>query len=304
MEPFRVHILGCGSALPTLRHFSAMQVVELRGKQMMVDCGEGAQIQLRRHHVRFTRLNQVFISHQHGDHCLGLVGMVSSFGLLDRTAPLHIYGPAPLGEWLRRSLQLFCPHLSYELCWHDVDPTQHQVIYEDRSLTVETLPLCHTVPACGFLFREKPTQPHIRPEMLRFYDIPLSQVYNIKAGKDMVTSEGEVIPATRLTTPADPPRSYAYCSDTCYLPHLPQLLQGVSTLYHEATYGEDRVGNARKYKHSTALQAASVARDAHVGKLLLGHYSQRYEDETVLLDEARSVFPNTFLTQEMQTIDV
>ena len=281
-----------------------MQVVELRGRQMMVDCGEGAQVQLRRHRIGFTRLNHVFISHQHGDHCLGLVGMISSFGLLDRTTPLHIYGPAPLGLWLRQAMHLFCPYLSYEVCWHDVDPKQHQVIYEDRSLTVETLPLSHTVPACGFLFREKPTQPHIRPEMLRCYDIPLSQVYNIKAGMDGITSEGERVPASRLTTPADPPRSYAYCSDTCYLPDLHHLLQGVSTLYHEATYGEDCAENAKKYKHSTARQAAMVARDANVGKLLLGHYSQRYEDENVLLNEARAVFPNTFLTQEMQTIEV
>jgi ribonuclease Z len=281
-----------------------MQVVEVRGKQMMVDCGEGAQVQLRRHRIRFTRLSHVFISHQHGDHCLGLVGMISSFGLLDRTAPLHIYGPAPLGQLLRQALLLFCPHLSFEVCWHDVDPARHQVVYEDRSITVESLPLCHTVPTCGFLFREKPTLPHIRPEMMRYYDIPLSQVHNIKAGQDVVTPEGKIVPASCLTTPADPPRSYAYCSDTCYLPDLHQLLQGVSTLYHEATYGEDRHENARKYKHSTARQAGTVARDAHVGKLLLGHYSQRYEDETVLLDEARAVFPNTFLTQEMQTIEV
>ena len=270
----------------------------------MVDCGEGAQIQLRRHRIRFTRLSHVFISHQHGDHCLGLVGMISSFGLLDRTAPLHIYGPAELGVMVEKQLELFCPYLSFQVQWHDVDPTIHQVIYEDRSLTVETLPLQHTVPSCGFLFREKPTLPHIRPEMMRCYDIPLSQVNNIKQGADGVTPDGEVVPHLKLTIPADPTRSYAYCSDTCYLPHLHELIQNVSTLYHESTYGSDREANARKYKHSTAAQAAMVARDAHAGKLLLGHYSQRYDDETVLLREAQAIFPNTYLTQEMQCIDV
>ncbi len=304
MEPFVIHILGCGSALPTLRHYPAMQIVEIRGKQFMVDCGEGAQLQLRRHHIRFTRLSHVFISHQHGDHCLGLVGMISSFGLLDRTAPLHIYGTSALGNMVRQQLDFFCPHPSFEVCWHDVDPEQHCVVYEDRSLTVETLPLSHTVPCCGYLFREKPTQPHIRPEMLRCYDIPVSQVPNIKGGADGVTPDGQVVPASKLTFPADPPRSYAYCSDTCYLPQLHSLLKGVTTLYHEATYGADRVDNARKYMHSTAAQAATVARDAGVGHLLLGHYSQRYDDETVLLREAQAIFPNTMLTQEMQSIDV
>ena len=304
MEPFVIHILGCGSALPTLRHYPAMQIVEIRGKQFMIDCGEGAQLQLRRHRIRFTRLSHVFISHQHGDHCLGLVGMISSFGLLDRTAPLHVYGVAELGDMVRRQLDFFCPHLSFELCWHDVDPTQHSVVYEDRSLTVETLPLCHTVPCCGYLFREKPTLAHIRPEMLRCYDIPMSQVNNIKAGADGLTPDGQVVPFSRLTLPPDPPRSYAYCSDTCYMPELHGLLRGVTTLYHEATYAADHIDNARKYKHSTAAQAATVARDAGVGQLLLGHYSQRYDDENVLLREAQQIFPNTMLTQEMQSIDV
>lgn len=304
MEPFRVHILGCGSALPTLRHYASSQLVEIRGKLMMVDCGEGTQMQLRRCHARFTKLSHVFISHLHGDHCFGLIGMISTFGLLGRTATLHVHGPEALGDMLRQQIQFFCRDLGYEVKFYPVDTTVHQVIYEDRSLTVESLPLCHRLPTCGFLFREKPALPHIRREMIDFYGIPQSQINNIKNGDDWLTADGETVPNDRLVTPADAPRSYAYCSDTRYMPELVPLLEGVSTLYHESTYGDDNRLLAEKYNHSTASDAARVARDAHVRQLLLGHYSSRYDDEQVLLKEASDIFPNTLLSQEMMVIDV
>ena len=304
MEPFRVHILGCGSALPTLRHFPSMQVVECRGKLFMVDCGEGAQLQMRRSGLSFTRVGHIFISHLHGDHCLGLIGMISTFGLLGRTAPLHIYAPAPLGPMLESQIQLFCADLSYEVAFHPVDTTVHQVVYEDRSLTVWSLPLDHRVPCSGYLFREKPTCPHIRPDMLEAYHIPVSQINNIKAGLDYVMPDGTVIPHQHLTTPADPPRSYAYCSDTRYMPSLAGLLQGVDLLYHEATYASDRLEMAANYYHSTASQAAAVARDAGVRQLVIGHFSSRYNQEEVLLNEALTVFPNTSLAREMAVFDV
>ena len=304
MEPFRVHILGCGSALPTLRHYASSQLVEIRGKLMMVDCGEGTQMQLRRCHARFTKLSHVFISHLHGDHCFGLIGMISTFGLLGRTATLHVHGPDALGDMLRQQIQFFCRDLGYEVKFYPVDTTVHQVIYEDRSLTVESLPLCHRLPTCGFLFREKLALPHIRREMIDFYGIPQSQINNIKNGDDWLTADGETVPNDRLVTPADAPRSYAYCSDTRYMPELVPLLEGVSTLYHESTYGDDNRLLAEKYNHSTASDAARVARDAHVRQLLLGHYSSRYDDEQVLLKEASDIFPNTLLSQEMMVIDV
>ena len=236
MEPFRVHILGCGSALPTLRHYASSQLVEIRGKLMMIDCGEGTQMQLRRCHARFTKLSHVFISHLHGDHCFGLIGMISTFGLLGRTAALHVHGPAALGDMLRQQIAFFCHDLGYEVAFHEVDTTNHQVIYEDRSLTVESIPLCHRLPTCGFLFREKPLLPHIRREMIDFYKVPQSQIQNIKNGADWVTDDGDLIPNSKLVTPADAPRSYAYCSDTRFLPKLHHMLEGVSTLYHESTY--------------------------------------------------------------------
>ena len=304
MEPFRVHILGCGSALPTLRHYPSAQIVEVREKLFMVDCGEGVQMQLRRCHVRFTKVSHVFISHLHGDHCFGLIGMISTFGLVGRTATLHIHANELLNDMLQRQMALFCHDLGYEVVFHPLDATRRDIIYEDRSLIVETIPLTHRLPTCGFLFREKPLLPHIRRDMIDFYQIPTSQIQNIKNGADWTLSDGTVVPNARLVTPADAPRSYAYCSDTRYMPELHKQLKGVSTLYHESTYGEDNLQMAQKYNHSTARQAAMVARDAGVGQLVLGHYSSRYEDETVLLNEAREVFENVRLSNEMDVINV
>lgn len=304
MEPFRVHILGCGSALPTLHHNASAQVVEIRGKLFLVDCGEGTQVQLRRSRLRFTKISAVFITHLHGDHCFGLIGMLSTFGLLGRTARLAIYAPAALEAMLKQQMQLFCHDFDYEVDFHAVDTNQQQVIYEDRSLTVETIPLEHRMPCCGYLFREKPSLPHIRRDMIDFYEIPTSQINNIKAGADWTTPDGEFVKNERLVEPADPVRSYAYCSDTRYIPTLHERIKGVSTLYHESTYGEDNLLMAQKYYHSTARQAALVAREAGVGQLLLGHYSSRYEDEQVLLREAQEVFENTRLTDENAIFDV
>ena len=278
--------------------------MEIRGKLFLVDCGEGTQVQLRRSRLRFTKISAVFITHLHGDHCFGLIGMLSTFGLLGRTARLAIYAPAALEDMLKQQMQLFCHDFDYEVDFHAVDTSQQQVIYEDRSLTVETIPLEHRMPCCGYLFREKPSLPHIRRDMIDFYGIPTSQINNIKAGADWTTPDGEVVSNERLVEPAEPARSYAYCSDTRYIPTLPARIKGVSTLYHESTYGEDNILMAQKYYHSTARQAALVAREAGVGQLLLGHYSSRYEDEQVLLREAQNVFENTYLTDENKIFDV
>ena len=305
MEPFRVHILGCGSALPTLRHMSSMQVVECRGKLFMVDCGEGAQVQLRRSGLSFEKLGHIFITHLHGDHCFGLIGIISTFGLLGRIATLHIHAPEKLRPMLQAQLDMFFNYdIGYKVEFHGVDTKKQQVIYEDRSLTVETIPLNHRMPCAGYLFREKPSLPHIRREMIDLYNIPVSQINIIKSGQGYTLSDGTLIPHEKLVTPADAPRSYAYCSDTRYMPELHKMVKGVNTLYHESTYAQDKKDGAEKYYHSTAQQAAMVARDAQAGKLLLGHYSARYNDETVLLKEAQEIFPNTYLTDEMKVFDV
>ena len=304
MEPFKIHILGCGSALPTLRHNPSAQVVELRGKQFMIDCGEGTQTQMRRLRIGFNKVVAIFISHIHGDHCFGLIGMLSSFGLLGRTMPLAIYAPKEFKPVLDMMLKTFCYDFDYEIQFHVVDTTKQQVIYEDRSLTVESIPLKHRLPTCGFLFREKPTLPHIRRDMIDFYRIPVSQINNIKNGASWTNEEGREIPNERLTMPADKPRSYAYCSDTSYLPALHERIAGVSCLYHESTYTTADADRAEMYFHSTAAQAAQVARDANAGRLLLGHYSSKYDDERQLLKEAQEVFAQSQLTNEGMTIDL
>ncbi len=293
MERFDVHILGCGAALPTTRHFSAAQVVDIRDKLFMVDCGEGTQMQLRKTHLKFSRLNHIFISHLHGDHCFGLYGLVSTFGLLGRTADLHIYSPPGLEELSKPVLEAFCKYLPYQVIFHSFETEEAAVIYEDRSMSVTTIPLNHRVPCCGFLFEEKPRLNHIIREMIDFYKVPVYQLPAVKRGADFVTPQGEVISNSRLTRPAEPPRRYAYCSDTAFRPQIVDQIRGVDLLYHEATFAEDNRARARETYHSTAKQAAEIACAAEVKKLVIGHFSARYEDETVLLNEAKKLFLHT-----------
>lgn len=304
MEPFKIHILGCGSALPTLKHNASSQLIEMRGKCFMVDCGEGAQMQFRRSHIHFSKLNAIFISHMHGDHCFGLMGLLSTLGMLGRTSKLRIYAPKEYAILFRQQVEFFMQTMEYEMEMIPVDTEKQQIIYEDHSLTVETVPLQHRVPCCGFIFREKPTLPHIRRDMIDYYGIPVSQINNIKNGADWTNEDGDMIPNARLVQPADPPRSYAYCSDTRFVPGLKEKVKGVTVLYHESTYTSDQEDRAKIYYHSTARQAATIAAGAGVGTLLLGHYSARYNDEQVLLQEAKAVFENSILTQEGMVFNV
>lgn len=304
MEPFKIHILGCGSALPTLKHNASSQLIEMRGKCFMVDCGEGAQMQFRRSHIHFSKLNAIFISHMHGDHCFGLMGLLSTLGMLGRTSKLRIYAPKDYEPLFRQQVEFFMQTMEYEMEMIPVDTEKQQVIYEDHSLTVETVPLQHRVPCCGFIFREKPTLPHIRRDMIDYYGIPVSQINNIKNGADWTNEDGDIIPNARLVQPADSPRSYAYCSDTRFVPGLKEKVKGVTVLYHESTYTADQEDRAKIYYHSTARQAATIAAGAGVGTLLLGHYSARYNDEQVLLEEAKAVFDHSILSQEGMVFDV
>ena len=298
MEKFELHILGCGSALPTTRHFATSQVVNLRDKLFMIDCGEGAQMQLRKSRLKFSRLNHIFISHLHGDHCFGLMGLISTFGLLGRTAELHIHSPKGLEELLTPILNFFCHTLAYKVIFHEFDTRQTSVVYEDRSMTVTTIPLQHRIPCCGFLFAEKARSNHIIRDMVDFYKVPVYELNRIKNGSDYVTPEGEVIANTRLTRPSDPPRKYAYCSDTIFRPEIVEQLSGVDLLFHEATFAESELARAKETYHTTAAQAARIALEAGVRQLVIGHFSARYEDESILLKEASAVFPNTILAKE------
>lgn len=304
MEKFEVNILGCGSALPTTRHNATSQVVNIREKLFMIDCGEGTQVQLRKSRLKFSRLNHIFISHLHGDHCFGLMGLISTFGMLERTADLHIYSHPDLKVLLNPHLDFFCKGMPYKVIFHDINPAERSIIYEDRSLTVETVPLRHRLPTCGFLFREKPTPNHIIREMTDFYKVPLYMMNRIKNGEDFVTDDGSVIPNSRLTTPSDPPRSYAYCSDTSYIPYITEQIKNVDVLFHEATFTDSEKARAKATQHSTARQAADIALKANAGQLIIGHFSARYETEECLLNEAREVFPNTILANENLRIEI
>lgn len=298
MEKFELHILGCGSALPTTRHFATSQVVNLRDKLFMIDCGEGAQMQLRKSRLKFSRLNHIFISHLHGDHCFGLLGLISTFGLLGRTAELQIHSPRGLEELFAPMLAFFCKTLTYKVTFHEFETKTPMLIYEDRSMTVTTIPLKHRIPCCGFLFVEKPRPNHIVRDQIDFYQVPVYELNRIKNGADYVTPEGEVIPNSVLTRPSGAPRRYAYCSDTIYRREILSQIAGVDLLFHEATFAQSEQARAKETYHTTAQQAAQIASDAGAKKLVIGHFSARYEDEEVLLAEANAVFPQTILAKE------
>ncbi len=304
MEPFEVHILGCGSALPTTRHNASSQVVRIGNKQFMIDCGEGTQLQLRKGHVHFSFINHIFISHLHGDHCFGLIGLISTFGLLGRTAPLHIYADPKLEELMRPQLDFFCKGMNYPLFFHHIDTQEHGIIYEDNTITVETLPQKHRIPCCGFLFKEKPKKRHLIGESVNYYNIPTYMRQAIKDGADFTTPEGETIPNSRLTRDADPSRSYAYCSDTLPCPENCKYMKDVDLLYHEATFAESEKTRAATTHHSTAIEAATIAKEANAKRLIIGHFSSRYDDSNRLQEEAASVFPDTLCADEGMVIDV
>lgn len=304
MAEFNINILGCGSALPTTRHLATSQIVDLRDKLYMIDCGEGTQVQMRRMRVRFGRLAHIFISHLHGDHCFGLPGLISTLGMLGRTGELVVHGPKEVETYLRPVMDLFCRGMEFEVRFNPVDTRSHSLVMEDRSLSVYSIPLKHRIPTCGYLFAEKPKEAHIIREMTDFYQVPVCCMKDIKQGQDYVTPEGEVVPNSRLTRPAAPPKRYAFCSDTAYNRSIIPIIEGADLLYHEATFAECDLARAKETFHSTARQAAEIARDAHVKRLVIGHYSARYEDLSELHREAEAVFPGTILGNEGTVIPV
>lgn len=304
MAEFNINILGCGSALPTTRHLATSQIVDLRDKLYMIDCGEGTQVQMRRMRVRFGRLAHIFISHLHGDHCFGLPGLISTLGMLGRTGELVVHGPKEVETYLRPVMDLFCRGMEFEVRFNPVDTRSHSLVMEDRSLSVYSIPLKHRIPTCGYLFAEKPKEAHIIREMTDFYQVPVRCMKDIKQGLDYVTPEGEVVPNSRLTRPAAPPKRYAFCSDTAYNRSIIPIIEGADLLYHEATFAECDLARAKETFHSTARQAAEIARDAHVKRLVIGHYSARYEDLSELHREAEAVFPGTILGNEGTVIPV
>jgi ribonuclease Z len=298
MNHFDVHILGCGSALPTLHHYPSCQVVNAHEKYFMIDCGEGAQLQYRKQKLGFGKLNQIFVTHAHGDHCFGLIGLISTLGLLGRTGDLIVHCVPGLKPLLQAQLDFFCQGMSYKVIINTFNPDRSEVIFENKTIKVNTIPLEHRVPCAGFFIQEKQGLPHLIKEMLEFYNIPIRNRAEIIQGADFVTEDGTVIPHRRLTRPASPARSYAYCSDTAYSEKVIPIIEGADLLYHEATFTEADQKRAAMTGHSTARQAALIAKQANVKKLMLGHFSSRYNNHHILLDEARKIFKNTILANE------
>lgn len=299
-----LHILGSGSARPTRERQPSAQVLEMCDKQFLIDCGEGTQIALAQMGLRTPRLDHIFISHLHGDHCFGLMGLISTWGMLGRTKSLTIHAPHMLEPLMRPLLDFFCKGMEYEVIFAPHETNKHQIIYEDRTLTVTTLPLKHKVPCCGFLFEEKQREPHIKKEAIEQYCIPLAAIPDIKAGSDFLTEDGRLIPNSELTFPSSEPLRYAYCSDTAYYEPLIERIQGVDWLYHEATFAAQDYARAKEMAHSTTEQAATIAQKAGVKNLIIGHFSARKVSENDMLKEAQSIFPNTISARDKMKIEL
>lgn len=292
---FKVTILGCSAATPAYgRHLSA-QLVEMDGEVLLIDCGEATQFQLMQYKLPFQKINHIFISHLHGDHYFGLVGLLMTFGLNDRTAPLHIYSPPGLEDLLQHQIE---GALRYEVHFHESDPTIAQLLYESNLLKVSSIPLDHRVPCHGFVVEEQERPANMRKDKITQYNIPYQAINAIKAGGDYTTPEGQLIPHEELTIPAATPLRFAYCSDTRYQPALIPHLQGVDLLYHEATFLQEHLEKAEKTKHTTAQEAGQLAAAAQVKQLVLGHFSARYVDLNPLLKEAKAFFEATQLAEE------
>lgn len=300
---FELTVLGSSSATPAFQRNPASQVLNIHDKLFLIDCGEATQIQLVRYKVKYQRINHIFISHLHGDHYLGLMGLLSTLHLQGRTSPMTIYCHAPLAEIIRLELEVSGTALRFPIEFKFL-PDEETCIYDDGNIMVETIRLNHRIPCMGFLFREKKTYFKVRKEMIEAHSIPVEAIAGIKEGNDFTDAVGNVIPNREITYPPRNPRSFAYCSDTLFDAHVEKKVNGVTMLYHEATFLHDLLDRAVETFHTTALQAGKLAKNAGVEKLLIGHFSARYRELELFLKEARTEFPNTYLAVEGEKIRV
>jgi ribonuclease Z len=301
---FSVTILGSSSASPTTSRFQTAHAVNIHERFFLIDCGEGTQMQMMRNNISISRINHIFITHLHGDHIFGLYGLLSTLNLDSRRHELHIYGFGMLEHILNDFLKYFGSEFRYEIIFHAVNVRQNKLIYEDKSITVETIPLKHRVPCCGYIFREKIPERNVRKEMIERYKLSLAEIASIKEGCDLMCNDGTIIPNKELSYYPYVPRSYAFCSDTEYSKKVASIVKNVDLLYHEATFAHELLKTAKKTGHSTTIQAAEIAKQANVKKLVIGHFSSRYKDLQPLLDEARSTFPETYLAKENETFEI
>lgn len=298
---FKLTILGSNSALPTSNRYPTAQVLQVPGRCFLIDCGEGTQIQLRRNKISFSKIQHIFISHLHGDHYYGLIGLISTMNLMGINHDLHIYAHSDLKNLIQPQLDYIRGELNINLIFHPLNFKKPQTIYETKKIEIISFPVKHSMPTCGFLFREKPKRANIRKEMIKLYDISVAEIKKIKDGADFECSNGTVVPNAELTVQAPRPNSYAFCTDTAFYPPLAEILKDVNVLYHESTFLEDLKDLAAKTQHSTAKEAAEMAILSGAKKLLLGHFSARFKNSKRFEEEAKQFFPNTEAVEDGQT---
>jgi ribonuclease Z len=292
---FTLTILGSSSALPTSDRYTSAHILNVYEHFFLIDCGEGTQIRLRQNKFRFSKINHIFISHLHGDHFFGIFGLLSSFNILGRKNTLHIYSFPELESIINNTININGLEFTFPIEYHHLQNTNPEIIYSDKNVEVSSFPLVHRIPTCGFLFKEKLKSLKIDKGSIAKYKIPVHKIPDIKKGLDFITEDGILIKNAEITLPNSPQSSYAYCSDTLYSPEIVPVIENVSLLYHESTFLSDLSDRAVTTFHSTANQAAQIAKAAHAGKLVLGHFSVRYKTLDEMLEEAKQVFENTEL---------
>ena len=300
----KLTILGCYAATPRGLTNPTSQLLEIRNHMFLVDCGEGTQVELRKHKLKFSRIKHIFISHLHGDHFFGLPGLIATFNLLGREAELHVYGPKGIKEAITLLLKLGGSWTNYLLLFHELDSKESELIFEDEKVSVRTIPLDHRVYTNGFLFQEKEAPRVLDVTAVAKYGIDKSEFRNIKNGKDGTAKDGATIANKKLTLDPPKPKSYAFCSDTAYKEDIIPIITGVDLLYHESTFLEAQAGLCAKTKHTTAKEAATIAKKAKVAKLLLGHYSTRYKSISLFKEEAQTIFKNVELAEDGKSFQI
>ncbi|MFA9187459.1 ribonuclease Z [Flavobacterium magnesitis] len=300
----KLTILGCYAATPRTFTNPTSQLIEIKNRLFLIDCGEGTQVQLRKNKIKFSKINHIFISHLHGDHFYGLIGLISTFSLLNRNNDLAVYGPKGIKEIILLQLRLSNSWPNFGLHFHELTSNQSELIYEDDKVMVKTIPLKHRVYTNGFLFEEKIAERKLNVDAVREYQIEKCYFQNIKNGKDILLDDGTLIPNEKLTFDPEKPKSYAFCSDTIYNEAIIPIIKNADVLYHESTFLESEASLATKTMHSTAIEAATIAKKAQVGKLVLGHYSTRYDAISLFKEEAETIFPNVLLADDGKSFDL
>lgn len=299
----KITILGCYAATPTSIKNSTSQVLEIKNHAFLIDCGEGTQVQIRKSKVKFTKINHIFISHLHGDHVFGLIGLLSTFSLLNRINSLTVFGPLGIKELIETNLRISSTHLSYELIFHELTSKESELILETDTVTVKTIPLKHRIYANGYLFKEKNTQRILNIDKIQELEIDVCYYQKIKNGGDITLENGEVVKNELLTFSPIAEKSYAFCSDTVYKESIIPIIKDVDVLYHESTFLESEKALAKKTMHTTAIEAANIAKAAHVKQLILGHFSARYKNIEMFKNEALTVFENVDIAEDGKTFN-